>query len=36
MKTKSRLTKLSLQQIANILKVTAILITAYIIYSITF
>jgi len=36
MKTKSRLTKLSLQQIANILKVTAILSTAYIIYSITF
>jgi hypothetical protein len=28
--------RLSLQQIANILKVTAILITAYIIYSVTF
>jgi len=28
--------KLSLQQIANILKITAIVITAYIIYSATF
>lgn len=36
MKTKSRLTKLSLQQMANILKVVIAILTGLIIYSVTF